>query len=496
MPNAMYLRKSRAEENESTEVVLRKHKAALCELAAKSDIIVADIYEEVVSGESIAARPEMIKLLDAVREGIYDAVLCMDIDRLGRGDMADQGVILNSFRESETLIVTPDKVYDLNDEIDEELTEFKAFMARREYKIIRKRMRRGLMQTIQNGGYVANPPYGYCKVTVNRTPSLEIVPEEERFIRYIYETYLSGVGAAAISEDLNAMGSIPRRCAKWSRNTVREVLRNPTYAGKIAWNRVKHRRPYIDGEVHHCVQYMPEEEWLLVDGLHPAIITWDEWQRAQQVRKARQVPSRKTGHTQNPFAGLIVCSVCGHKLQQMSSSKTDVPYILCTTRDCQASAKTEYVEEKLVGALEDLLTQLDCSPTAVSSAELSTTEELLAGVRRDLEKLNVRVPRLYEFLEDGTYDRKTFKARMDALDAEKTGLMKKQADLETKLKEIAARDTTKAAAQLRTVLSLYPTLDAEGKNKLLKTVIDHVDYTKDKKTKPHDFTLEVHLLNF
>ncbi|HBR07360.1 MAG TPA: recombinase family protein, partial [Clostridiales bacterium] len=124
--------------------------------------------------------------LEGVNAGRYAAVLCMDIDRLGRGGMADQGIILDAFRYSETLIVTPDKTYNLSDEMDEELTEFKAFMARREYKMIRKRMRRGLMQTIESGGYIANPPYGYRKIVVDKLPTLEIVEEEAVFIRMMY----------------------------------------------------------------------------------------------------------------------------------------------------------------------------------------------------------------------------------------------------------------------------------------------------------------------
>ena len=54
----------------------------------------------------------------------------MDLDRLGRGDMKDQGIILETFKESKTKIITPRKTYDLTDEFDEEYSEFEAFMAR------------------------------------------------------------------------------------------------------------------------------------------------------------------------------------------------------------------------------------------------------------------------------------------------------------------------------------------------------------------------------
>ena len=84
----MYLRKSRAEEGMSTDEVLAKHKAALLDLADRLGIVVEHIYEEVVSGEKLYARPEMLKLLERIRAGEVDAVLCMDIDRLGRGGVS------------------------------------------------------------------------------------------------------------------------------------------------------------------------------------------------------------------------------------------------------------------------------------------------------------------------------------------------------------------------------------------------------------------------
>ena len=99
MDAAQYLRKSRMEEGLETDEVLAKHRKALADYAARNDIRIIATYEEVVSGESLYARPEMLRLLRDVEAGSYDAVLCMDLDRLSRGRMHDQGIILDAFRE-------------------------------------------------------------------------------------------------------------------------------------------------------------------------------------------------------------------------------------------------------------------------------------------------------------------------------------------------------------------------------------------------------------
>ena len=146
MKTCIYLRKSRADEElEKKEDVdtLARHRSTLLEVAKKQDLNIVEIKEEVVSGDSIAKRPKMIQLLEEVEQNTYDAVLCMDIDRLGRGDMQDQGRIINTFKKTNTLIITPDKTYNLNNDLDEEMTEFKTFFARRELKVITKRMQRG-----------------------------------------------------------------------------------------------------------------------------------------------------------------------------------------------------------------------------------------------------------------------------------------------------------------------------------------------------------------
>ena len=87
MDAAQYLRKSRMEEGMDTQEVLAKHRKALAEYAATHGVHIIETYYEVVSGESLYARPEMLRLLEDVEEGKYDAVLVMDLDRLSRGRM-------------------------------------------------------------------------------------------------------------------------------------------------------------------------------------------------------------------------------------------------------------------------------------------------------------------------------------------------------------------------------------------------------------------------
>ena len=117
---AVYLRKSRADielEAVTKEDTLRRHKTLLQDLAKNRSLKIVEYYEEVVSGETIADRPEMQRLLRDIYQNKYTGVLVVEIERLARGDTKDQGIVADAFKYTDTLIITPTKTYDPNNDL-------------------------------------------------------------------------------------------------------------------------------------------------------------------------------------------------------------------------------------------------------------------------------------------------------------------------------------------------------------------------------------------
>ena len=199
MSYCIYLRKSRADaeaELRGEGETLARHEKALTEFASAAKLNVTAIYREIVSGETIAARPEMQKLLGEVSAGIWDGVIVMDIDRLARGNSIDQGIISQTFLFAGTKIITPVKTYDPTNEFDEEFFEFGLFMARREYKTINRRLQRGRTASVKEGKYVSNKaPYGYEreKLKNDKGFTLRVVPEKAAVIQDIFSWYTDGL---------------------------------------------------------------------------------------------------------------------------------------------------------------------------------------------------------------------------------------------------------------------------------------------------------------
>lgn len=128
MPDyCMYLRKSRADieaEARGEGETLARHQAILIELAKRQGLNIVKAFKEIVSGDSIAARPQMQNMLAEITEKKYAGVLVVEVERLARGDTIDQGVVAQAFKQSDTKIITPIKTYDPSNEYDEEYFEF------------------------------------------------------------------------------------------------------------------------------------------------------------------------------------------------------------------------------------------------------------------------------------------------------------------------------------------------------------------------------------
>ncbi len=209
MAYCMYLRKSRADreaEARGEGETLARHEKTLRELANRLGITVIRVDREIVSGETLASRPVMQKLLREVEAGLWEGVLVMEIERLARGDTIDQGLVARAFKTSGTSILTPLKIYDPANEFDEEYFEFGLFMSRREYKTINRRLQRGRLSSVSEGKYVGSvAPYGYRRIKLSgeKGYTLEPVEQEAEAVRALFSLYASGETLAAVAERLN-----------------------------------------------------------------------------------------------------------------------------------------------------------------------------------------------------------------------------------------------------------------------------------------------------
>lgn len=451
---AIYLRKSRADleaEARGAFETLRSHEERLTKLAQDRGLVVGEIYRELVSGDTISARPEMQRLLADVRAGRWDGVIVTEISRLARGDTRDQGTVFEAFRNSRTLIVTPEKTYDPTNEADQDFFDFSLFMARQEYKYIRRRMNAGRRQKIADGWFIGSvPPYGYRKVPGNIEPD----PVEAQIVKMIFARVISS-GRSGLARYLYASGIRKRSGTAWTPADLTALLQNPAYIGKARINR---KDFYIgeDGRQHY--HWAPET---LIEARWEPIVDPEIWQKAQPTREPR---TKKGTVTKNPLAGLLKCKKCGRSLLLRSDGGS---FRHPSTPSCYAyPVPSETVYSEIRAALKQAAENVPVDGDQAPSIDVRA----LSSQLRIAEQ---KISRIYSFLESGVYSPEEY--------AQRIGPAKAAADqLRQELAEAQAAPRPSVASVL-THDAIDQMLDgdpAEG-NRALRTFIDRIDYTWD-----------------
>ncbi len=508
MSYCLYLRKSRADaeaEARGEGETLARHQSTLMATAKALGLSVTEIYKEIVSGDSIAARPVMQHLLSEVEQGIWQGVLVMEIERLARGDTIDQGIVAQTFQYSSTLIITPTKTYDPNNEFDREYFEFGLFMSRREYQTIKRRLQIGRQSSIKEGKYVSSkPPYGYDRIKLKNQKGFSLIPNSEQapIVQLIFDWYTNGfideetgnkipVGLNKIVTFLNKMGAKPISSEFWTLSTVRSIISNEVYAGWIRWNFRPTVKYVENGVVKTSRPRVEKEKRLLYKGLHKPIISQETFDKAQYLLKTKSRPGPISKEMTNPLSGILYCAECGHAMTRRSYLKRGYDTkILCNYTYCQTvSSNFDVIENILIESLKLWLNDLKLENKKLNiensiGNDILTLKNAEQSALKKIELVCQQEQKAYALVEQGIYTPEVFLARSKALAKQKDELIKSARSISEEINKLNEINITKnkIIPKLEKVINIYPSLvTAEEKNQLLKSVLEKATYHKTKK---------------
>ncbi len=522
MAYCLYVRKSRADaeaEARGEGETLTRHVNALMELAHRRRLNVTQIHREIVSGETIAARPVAQQLLSEVEQGLWEGVLVMEVERLARGDTVDQGIVAQTFKFSGTKIITPMKDYDPNNEFDEEYFEFGLFMSRREYKTINRRLQRGRLASVNEGKYVGSAaPYGYDRVKLahEKGYTLTPLPAEADTVRLIFALYTQGelqadgtyrrMGVSLIVRRLNDMGIRPRKSLHWSPATVRDILKNPVYVGKVRWNWRCDKKRMVDGRVVIERPRSAPEQCVLVDGKHPPLVDAATFDRAQELLSHNPPRPVNERHVmKNPLSGLMECAVCKHLMVRRPYTNGHPDSLLCANTACHnVSAELATVERRLLDTLREWLVQyrLQWETDPPKEQPVSTVElkrKALVRLQGEYDTMQKQLDNAHDLLEQGIYTPAQFLDRSGKLSER---MKKNEAERQVLEDDIALERQRELSREelipkIERLLETYHSLETpQIKNDMLKEVLEKVVYLKTKNGRwhhsPDDFELTLY----
>lgn len=505
---AIYLRKSRADveaEKLGEGETLTRHKKILTELAARKGFYIGKIYQEIVSGETIEARPEIQKLIEDCYKGKYKGILIVEVTRLSRGNQGDAQTILDclkySNRNNGVLVITPTKTYDVaHSQEDEEYMEFELFMSRREYKMIQKRMDRGRKQAVVEGNFMGSyRPYGYDILKTRTGRTLIPNPDEAPIVKQIYEwTVKENLTAWKIAQRLTAQG-VPTYYGdkEWSKETVKTILTNPTYMGKVRWNDRMTVKTMVDGELKASrPRSNHSDHFMLYDGKHKKNALVDEETFKAASSRFHSDKTKSNLKLINPLAGLLYCQKC-NKTMAYQSYKHKTNGTLdrynhrqsangCKVKSAVAEDVINAVKHCLKTYIEEFELKIDNSPEV---DETSITRQI-ETLEKEMKKIKKKLSKLFDAWEDEDISDNEFVQRK-AVHNERIENIKKQIEeLEYSIPEKEEYEENIILLTDALAAISDDTLDADVKNEYLKRIVSRIEFSRENNS---EFILDIYL---
>lgn len=429
------------------------------------DMVIAGEYsDEGFSGKNIQGRHEFQQMLRDVqdcKDGV-SYVLVFKLSRFGR-NAAD---VLNSLQLMQdfgvNLICVEDGI-DSSKDSGKLMISVLSAVAEIERENIRAQTMAGREQKARegkwNGGFA---PYGYRL----ENGELSIADDEVEVVRVIFDRFIhTNDGVAGIARYLNTHGYVKKlrqngTIPKFSAVFVRGILDNPIYCGKIAFGRRKLEKIHGTRNEYHQV---PQENYLLVDGLHEGIISEELWNAAQvkllaQSKRYEPVNRSKTEQA-HLLSALVKCPICGAGMYSNKCTKRkkdgtpykSFSYYSCKHRKMQRGQKCDFnkqiQEEVLDNAVVEVIIKLVSNPKFAammqekinSKVDTTAIEQEIAAAEKQLQQYYSIKSKIMEEIDTLDPDERHYIIRKSDLDERLYRMYDKIEEAENNLMDARAK---------------------------------------------------------
>lgn len=364
-------------------------------LAAQRGWSVTGIYvDNDITATGNKPRPAYQHLLDDIAEGLVDAVVVWDLDRLHRRpieleeflDLADRHAIALASVGGDVDLATPQ---------GRMVARIKGAVARQEVEQLSRRLRRKQLELAQAGkvGSGGIRPYGYTRDRMN------IINDEAGIVREAAARVLAGESLGGIAADLTAREIATVRGGPWSRTSLRELLLRPRIAGL---------RQYQGAVIGPAA-------W-------PGILDRDTYEGVRVIlTNPQRQPPGVTNARKHLLSGIAVCGVCGSPLRIHHGGPSAPLGYSCQQRGCgKVRRSLHHLDEFITKLIIPRLASADVeSPANVGHDQLG---EQIAATEARLEEVAIA------FADDPDVTADQVRAMTRRLRSTLDGLQARQAD--------------------------------------------------------------------
>lgn len=363
------------------------------------------------SGSTIVGREQFQQMLNDIennKDGV-SYVLVYKLSRFGRNAYDIHGS-LGILTENNVYLVAVEDGIDTSTKMGETFALIMAALAQAELSNIHEQTFLGRQQKAREGKWNGGmSPLGYKLVD----GKLTIDEAEAAIVRRIFDLYtqerplgIAGVVKQLLKEEVKRPPRQNRTYGQISRKLVSDVLENPVYAGQIAYGRRHMEKADRTGNR----KVVNQKEYILVQGEHTPIVSLEQFQAAQELRKGRsnmneRRPDNDYVHLLSP---MLKCPVCGASMYGNTTRKkkkgnegefyADYHFYACKHRLSLEGKKCDYRRnwnnKDIDGPVVEILTKLISDPKLAdyiraklsSVVDAETVEADIAKAEKELRR--------------------------------------------------------------------------------------------------------------
>lgn len=424
--------------------------------------------EEGVSGRKADKRPEFQRMIATAKQKPqpFDAIIVWKFSRFARNqDEASfyKGMLRKKLNIDVVSVSEPisEGMYGrLIEMIIEWSDEFYSYNLSGE-------VMRGMKEKATRGGYQSQFPYGYRMI--DSKP--QVYDEEACVVKRIFNDFVVDHKALIdITKTLNALGIKTRKGNTWEYRTVKYIIENPFYIGKIRWNRQHHET--------HTIK--DTSEWIISDAEHEAIIPEDIYNQAQYIISQRKLSNRRAASsTKHWLSGIVKCSNCGYSL--FVGGRTANGHIFqCGNYQKGKCAKSHGIMEKrltaeIINSLREIVKSGNADYEVLRLPETSNDIDIL---KLQLEKITLKEQRIKAAYRDGIDTLEEYKENKRILQNERGAVEKDLLNLQTR--ESSEHNMSSYINSLKNVIDIIEySEDNQKKRDALCSIVKQITYYKE-----------------
>ena len=470
-----------------------------------------------ISGKSISGRPAMKEMLKDAEEKKFDMVITWKINRVAR-NMLDLLKIVDLLDKNDIAF----KSYSENFETETPMGKFSLQMmgavGELERGTIAQNVKMGMMARAREGRWNGGIVFGYdVKERENSTnkkrrdTELIINEKEAEVIKTIFTMYSEGNGYKAITNYINKFGYTTKKGKPFSVGSIKDILMNPIYIGKIRYN----VRPNWSEKRRRNKNSNP----LIVDGIHKSIIDEELWDKVQKLMESTKGKPSRIYDGEFPLTGILRCPVCGAGMAISRSTKARkdgtkhrIEYYCCGawknkgTAVCNSNLirvndANEYVFGKLSELLSNdkLVKEIVKNINSTRKAMVDPSKDELEKIAKELDKIESKKKKMLEAYEEDLIGKKDFKDRMTELKTREATLQQEVNALKVNIlddgvQEVSYDVVKETLAQFGAMLSSHTS--REQQKKLLHMLISKITISQTREIESIELNINDNLIMY